>query len=122
MPRPNSDLHASIQELTVEVAVLKSRLDSSAKALRVQAIEYERRLNELNHAYKRATEDRNQFVTRELHDQIYTDLSGKISTLKSEIDSNRGRSLGIAAIFAGLVAVAGLFMTAWHVFLGMGSK
>lgn len=84
VPRLNGDLHASIQELTVEVAVLKTRLKSSELALEIQSREYERRLEELNHSHQAAVVDRAQYVTRELHDQLNQELLGKIEALRKE--------------------------------------
>lgn len=119
----NNNLRASVQELLIEVAVLKSRLDEARAALGTQAKEYERRLHELNNAHQRAEFVAKAYITREVHDQVYKELSQRILILssdivllKEDIANNKGKSTTIFAGFAGFVALLGLIIGFWHSF------
>lgn len=141
VPRLSGDLHASIQELTVEVAVLKTRLKASELALEIQSKEYERRLEELNHSHQAAIVDRTQYVTRELHDQLNKELLDRIERLRAEMSmfvchrefdpiatqvkintEKFGEGLAtlstknatIAAAIAAIIAIANLIFVIWH--------
>lgn len=141
MPRLNGDLHASIQELTVEIAVLKTRLKSSELALAIQSKEYERRLEELNHSHQAAIVDRTQYVTRELHDQLNKELLERIDRVRQDMTmfvchrefdpiaqqvklntEKFGEGLAtlstknatIAAVIAAVIAIANLIFVIWH--------
>lgn len=145
MPRLNGDLHASIQELTVEIAILKTRLKASDIALEVQSREYERRLEELNHLHKRAEVDRAQYVTRELHDQLNSELLSRIEVLRkdslnfichkdfdrlaeqvkinterfgTEITALSTKNATLAAAGAAILALMNLLFVVWHTMHG----
>lgn len=149
MPRLNGDLHASIQELTVEVAVLKTRLKASEIALDIQSREYERRLEELNHSHQAAVVDRAQYVTRELHDQLNRELLARIEILRTEalnfvchkdfdrlqeqvkINTERfgndltaisTKNATLAAVGAAILALMNLVFVVWHALGGSLSK
>jgi hypothetical protein len=115
------DLHAQIQELTVEIAVLKSQLQDDARALEKQAREYERRLGELNHAHARALETAHNYVTRDIHDQINRELGDRISRNETELVSiresmatSRGKSTAYAAMAAAVFGVLTFMASIWR--------
>lgn len=94
MPETSTDLH-------VRIAVLETVIIGLREAISLQASEYERRLNELNHAHAQATADRNKFINSDL---FYSKLD-EIVKWRSELDAWRGRVVGIAL---GIGAAAGV--------------
>ena len=108
----NGPLRASVQELLVEVAVLKSRLNDSKDALNVQAKEYERRLSELNHAHTLAEKRDIQFVSRDLHDRLHI----TVGNLENRITAIESKNSVMYAVAAMVVALVSLAVTAWRSF------
>ena len=117
------DLHAQVQELMVELAVLNERLRSSDSALVMQRSESDRRLTELNHAHARAESVLNSFTPRELFERNAKDLSDRLERSAKEtnewrqkvetfMSNNAGRNKGISDfmgwIVAAVVALAAL--------------
>ena len=109
MTTVNGDLRATIQELVVEIAVLKARAEKDQEALAHQATEYKRRLEDLNHAHDRAEEARNHTLPREIYDLFLTDISAWRAKINEELATNRGRNSmlvsGIAFVFAALALI-----------------
>lgn len=60
---PEEKLTAAI----TRIAVLEERVSNRSDALTLQAREYERRLDELNHAHAMAVQDKAQFLLRETY-------------------------------------------------------
>lgn len=133
----DSDLHAQIQELSVEVAVLKTRLGASESALSLQAKEYERRLESLNSAHQQAEKVQHTYVTREMHDQLYAEMVRRLETVdkanngfvtRAEFDRVKDdvtqigqtastlstKNATLAAVFAAALALANLAFVMWH--------
>lgn len=121
--------------------MLRSRLEAADAALLLQNKEYERRLEELNHLHKTAVSDRNQYVTRELHDQLNRELLERIERLRQEmsgfvchrefdpvaeqvkintekfgegIATLSTKNATIAAVIAAVIAIANLVFVIWH--------
>lgn len=75
----NSDAH----DLATEIAVLKERLRGMDTALSLQADEYDRRLDELNHAHEEAVRVQQTYVTEEVH--------------RRDVDAARTAALAVAS-------------------------
>ncbi len=92
-------------EHLLKIAVLQTEVVNLKESIKLQAIEYERRLTDLNHAHQRSVEDKAQFVSSEM---FFSKL-GEYEKWKSDIDKWRSRMTGIA-VGAGAVsgATAGL--------------
>jgi hypothetical protein len=73
-------------DYAVRIAVLETKLTATDEARKLQAVEYERRLAELNHAHSRTREDRAGLVTRELHDALERELRTSIVTTSQAVD------------------------------------
>ena len=112
----NGSLRASVQELLIEVAVLKSRLNDSREALKVQAVEYERRLVELNHAHDRAEQRDTQFVSREVHDRLQTTVMDRLGISDNRLTSIESKNSMMYAAVAVVVAIISLAVTTWRSF------
>lgn len=70
---------------------LEEKHEGALKALALQAAEYERRLDQLNHAHAKAESDRGRFVTVELNDAYKEKVDGRfdyITKQLAEIDGN----------------------------------
>ena len=70
----------------VQIAVLEERLRAMDKALTLQAIEYDRRLRELNHAHEQAVEVQHTYVTDEVHDRDLTSIRETVVALVAAAD------------------------------------
>jgi len=84
----------------LKIAVLETELRSMKDALRLQAIEYERRLQDLNHAHQQQVDRNAQYISRE----IWEAYLKEDNTWKRSIDQWRWTSVGIGA---GLGAAGG---------------
>jgi hypothetical protein len=85
----------------LKIAVLETEVKNLKEAIKLQALEYERRLAELNHAHAQAVSDKNKFMTSELFYSKYDE----IAKWRSELDQWRSRIVGIAI---GIGSVSGL--------------
>ena len=97
----NGDLHKTIQELTIEVAVLKTRLDAKEHALAIQAREYERRLDETNHVLAREKEDKRTYLRTDTFD---LKMSG-LDDWRRLVDADRSESVGSKAMLTAIIAI-----------------
>ena len=129
----------SITSLTTEVAVLKEQIKglrelivqqdkSVEKALELQAREYERRLDDLNHAHKQAVETQATFVSREVYDAYVAsqlaaaDLERRDKQkwrdeVQQELASSRGATLAQQRTVTIIVSVGGLLLAGTIFFL-----
>jgi hypothetical protein len=71
----------------VRIAVLETRLKMADDARELQAKEYERRLDDLNHEHKRNIERNAAFVSRELHDALDQSLRTLIGSTEAKLDA-----------------------------------
>ena len=102
-----------MQELFVEIAVLKERLLGNDRALDLQATEYERRLDVLNHSHAEAKRVLDTYVTREIYEKDYASFDDRIKFVELWRSSLLGGSatvnyIGRAlwALFGGLIVGA----------------
>lgn len=109
---PPSRDRAEVQELMVEIAVLKTRLTESEKAMSLQASEYARRLDELNHSHANMNNDRAKYVTRDLHDQLYQEMLRRVEDVGSRLQVQI-KTILTAGWLSG-VGLASLGVSLWH--------
>ena len=113
----NGDLHKTIQELTIEVAVLKTRVNGKEEALRIQAAEYERRLDDLNHAHALARQTLATYLPREIFDKIWSgweDWRRAVDDDRSTQAGGRAMLMAIIAIVLSLATLAITLFLRWH--------
>lgn len=88
--------------MTIEV--LEERIRGMEVAGRIQTAELARRLEELNHAHKRAVDDRNLFLTKDEYHAAHEALVTTVDTLRDTVNQWRGRDMmvtvGASAIFS----------------------
>lgn len=87
------------------------------KALEVQAIEYERRLSDLNHEQARLAADRERFLSKEVYDGFYKDFGTWRDAANSFMSANGGRDKGVnlawtvgLALLGAIGAIVGLYL------------
>jgi hypothetical protein len=79
---------------------IESRLSSIEKALQLQAAEYMRRLDELNHAHQKAMEDKAEFLKKEVFEQGQKEVSMWRQAVQSALDKAEGAATVKAAMYA----------------------
>ncbi len=77
---------------STRLAVIEERLRGTAEALRLQALEYERRLEDLNGAHEKAIAVQHTYVTREMFDQQAKETERTRAAL---VESNDARHLAM---------------------------
>ncbi len=97
-----------VQELMVDVAVLKTRLEEANRALERQAGEYERRLGQLNDSHDRAERVLSTYLTRESFDNWKTGVDEFIFL-------NRGRSGLWLQVITTILAISAVAVSLWGI-------
>lgn len=82
------------------------RFDLEEKARLIQAIEYERRLLELNNAHARAEQILNTYVTEEVYNSNHEDLRKRLDKVEKDQAEQTGRYAAV-----GLLVTIGLLIT-----------
>jgi len=77
----NPDLKVLWAELQALRTLVETVRQGDMRALELQAHEYERRLDELNHSHTLAAQRYSQFVSRELHDKEFARVDKDTSIL-----------------------------------------
>ena len=104
----------TIQELLIEIAVLKTKIDASDKALLKQASEYERRLDSLNHAHAESQRVLNTYLPREIFEKSQAlEMIWRAKT-DNELSQNRGRDNTFAAFGAIALSLTALATSIWN--------
>jgi len=116
----NGNLRVEVQELTVQIAVLYARLDSAKEALSLQANEYERRLETLNHAHQEARDVLktygSTYLTIERHDRFYAEFIEWRRKVDEALTEIRASTLRYAAIITVIFTAVTLFLQVWRGF------
>lgn len=83
------------------------RFDTAAQALKIQAREYERRLDALNGEATRLRELEATYVSKEFYEAHHEGIHTEIKDLKEKIDKQAGRDtiLAVLASLAGSLVV-----------------
>lgn len=90
------------------LSVLEERLRGVEKAIQHQAVEYERRLTDLNHAHSRAREDLATYTPREVYDKFLQGFEEWRRSVDAVISAGRAKTALMAAMVATGIGVAGL--------------
>lgn len=75
----------------VRLAILETLIAEMRRALDLQAREYERRLDDLNHAHQSAMEVQARYVTRELYEERHRELMRRMEKTEDEEITYRAR-------------------------------
>jgi hypothetical protein len=94
-------MEPSNHDYAVRIAVLETLLKKADEARALQAREYERRLQDLNHAHQQAMERNATFVSRELYESGVRELRALAESVRTE---SRGDRETTAAQIGGLSA------------------
>jgi hypothetical protein len=95
---------------------LDDKVDSIEKAIVLQAAEYARRLDELNHAHKREQENSANSVRIDVFELYKQNLDEWRTTVNATINSFQGKLLGWGAAIAVMVTVITIVLQAFRVF------
>ena len=94
------DNHHSVE---TRLAIMEERVSSIQTATRLQATEYERRLQELNHAHAQQAERNALYLPREYFDMHHSQLESEVESTRRAIELRlvelelwRWKSTGIA--------------------------
>lgn len=90
--------------------VIKEKFKSIKVALNLQAKEYERRLQGLNHEAEQLKDMQSKYVSREVFDRVTNELKDKIFFLNEYKTKNEGRSSLIQFIPWILTAISLFFL------------
>src|ERR1700691_3378346 len=86
--------------------LLEERLHSMDEARKLQEVEYERRLQTLNHENERIVEILKQSVPREVFDRVTDSMNGRIQITTDYMNANRGKGTGMNSLWVvGIAAV-----------------
>jgi hypothetical protein len=96
-------------DYAVRIAILETKLHAADEARTLQAKEYERRLQDLNHAHQKAVEERATVVSRELYDSGIREVHVSINQNRELIDIVSAKvNIGIGILLA--IQVVAFFM------------
>jgi regulator of replication initiation timing len=109
-----NEIHTQVARLEEQVKGFKEQMqrmeEYNAKALKIQADEYGRRLDELNHSHEQAIEVRSSYLPRETFDRYIEGTEKRIKTLEAFNASLIGKMwlpmLMISTAAAALVGIA----------------
>jgi hypothetical protein len=94
----------TVEEIEIEINHLKEvtelKFETNAQALKIQAKEYERRLEALNGEAKRLREMQATYIGKEIYDAHHLELHKVCDELKQRLDIASGRDLTISGIVA----------------------
>jgi hypothetical protein len=95
-------------DLKTEIEVLKERIRGIELALALQADEYARRLEELNHAHARAQERNANFLGMEAYEEHRKQLEQWQRAVDSFISESRGSKTSIISMFSAALSIGAL--------------
>lgn len=102
------DLIVYVERLIAHESQLRqTELTARDHALNIQAAEYERRLDMLNHAHARAMEERTHTVSRELFEEF---RRGDFAILRKAVDDHLAERRGVAGGWGYAVGVIGFVL------------
>jgi hypothetical protein len=113
--------HAICQErMATLTRLFEAQLCASDRALKLAAEEYRRRLDELNHAHKRALEEREKTVSRELFDTVSAEDRTRLTGMQKEIGDLRAQVVGVEQRVTTWVAAVTLLVAVLAAWSGFG--
>jgi hypothetical protein len=107
----------SEQDLILKVAVLEERIANAKETLDKQAKEYERRLDELNHAHERSIEDKLEFLEKSVYEKSEDEHDQWRRAVATRLDVMAGKDATKAAMLALALAIIGVLASLVSLFL-----
>lgn len=99
------DLHEIATRIAVVERALELRIEALEKAIELQAAEYARRLNDLNHEAARILSAQQSSVNREVYTGEYRRIDERVNRLEARGDRAIGRYSILAVIISAAVSV-----------------
>jgi hypothetical protein len=99
------------RDLREKIAVLNERLVGMETARRLQADEYARRLDELNHAHDQAIARNAHYVTREMWEARNVESNNWRRGVDREMSELRGNRAGLFSAMSMLIALIAVGLT-----------
>jgi len=87
------------EDESVKIAILEEKIRASAETLRLQAVEYERRLSDLNHEAERLRKMQETYVNQTLYQTQYKYLVEKIDSIMKIVYIGFGIILALQLYF-----------------------
>lgn len=112
------DAHAQVQELYTEVKVLQARLVEKENTLKLQAAEYERRLQDLNHAHAEARAKESTFLSIATYEVFKQDFQVWKTTVDIVIANDAGRRAMMIAATSMFLSFGGLGLALYKALAG----
>ena len=106
------------QRFSYERAITDQRFELAEKALTMQAREYERRLEELNHAHTQAVSERLRVLPREIFEQFKHEYDLFRRTTETTLASITTRTLTWTAAVGLFVVLMSLAIRLWPALAG----
>ena len=85
-------------DLTVRIAVLEEKVAASEREKVLQAREYERRLQDLNHAHEKQVRDQATYISEDK----FNGFLGEVNAWRGAMDAWKGTVVGALAGFEGI--------------------
>lgn len=101
-----------LSKICADEKLNQERFDATAQALKLQAVEYERRLETLNHVSARLDKQQAESVTRELFDSELKHLMAEITQLKEFKIGEEAKATQKSVNIAYILIVIGLILSA----------
>ena len=98
-----------------EQKLVTARLDAQDRALTIQAAEYERRLEVLNHAHAAAVKESARVLPRETFDAKWTELDRRVGDLDKSMAASAAQTATLTAIIATVVSLLSTLLVSWVV-------
>lgn len=103
------ELGRLIFDLKTEIAVLKEHISGTDEALKIQAEEYARRLDELNGAHELARQTLVTYIPKTVYDTRVETLDTRITKLELA-ESRRTGQLAIIGFVVGFISTVGTIL------------
>lgn len=85
-------------DAAIKIAVLEEQVMALRREIKLQAIEYQRRLAELNHAHDKQVEDQRTFVSSERYEGWQGEMNSWRATVSNALAILEGRNGGVTTI------------------------
>lgn len=116
-------LHREIERLEklndTKLAALRTEiivtLSSQAAALQLQAKEYERRLQDLNHSHQQAVERYSTFLPREIYETSQKDFRGWQNTIDTERAAGKGQKTAYLSVVSMALSLITLVLVGYGI-------
>jgi len=108
-------------EIDIKVAVLEEQVLSLRREIEHQAVEYQRRLSELNHAHDKQVADQATYVSSDRYEGWQGEMNGWRQQVSAKLSELEGRSGGVMTaramvlqILPMVIALIAIMSTFWR--------